>query len=43
MTNKEIAISLRKKGKTSGEIINILNVPKSTVWTWIKNISLSKK
>lgn len=41
MTKKEIAISLRQNGKTCGEIVGILNVPKSTVWFWIKNTALT--
>lgn len=41
MTNKETAINLRKIGKTCGEIVSILNVPKSTVWSWIKNTVLT--
>lgn len=40
--NREIAISLRKQGKTYGEIIKLLKVPKSTVCSWLKNIKLSK-
>ncbi|MCX6718745.1 MAG: hypothetical protein NTY81_04110 [Candidatus Staskawiczbacteria bacterium] len=36
MTKKETAISLRQKGKTCGEIVTILNTPKSTIWSWIK-------
>lgn len=43
MTSKEAAINLRQKGKTCGEIVSILNAPKSTVWSWIRNISLSEK
>jgi len=43
MTKKERAINLRKKGKTCGEITTILNVPKSTAWSWIKNLVLSEK
>lgn len=43
MTNREVAINLRQKGKTCGEIVSILNAPKSTVWFWIKNTSLSEK
>jgi hypothetical protein len=38
---KDIAISLRKSGKTYGEVIEILKVPKSTVCSWLKGVSLS--
>jgi len=43
MTKKETAIHLRQNGKTCGEIISILSAPKSTVWSWIKDIRLSNK
>jgi len=43
MTKKETAIHLREKGKTCGEITSILDVPKSTIWCWIKDLSLSKE
>jgi len=43
MTKKETAISLRQNGKTCGEIINILDVPKSTVWCWIKDVVLTEE
>ena len=43
MNKKEKAIKLRKEGKTCGEIVTILNAPKSTVWSWIKNLTLSDK
>ena len=35
-------IALRKKGKTYGEIEKILNLPKSTVAWWLRNIKISK-
>jgi len=35
-------IALRKKGKTYGEIIKTLKLPKSTVAWWLKNIKISK-
>ena len=42
---KNKAISLRKNGKTYGEITKILNkpIPKSTLSLWFKNITLSAK
>ncbi len=43
MTKKETALNLRRRGKTCGEIVKILNVPKSTVWSWIRNVVLSEK
>ena len=43
MTKKETAIKLRKSGKTCGEIVAVLNIPKSTIWSWIGKISLSEK
>lgn len=43
MTKKETAINLRQSGKTCGEIVSILNAPKSTVWSWIKNAELSEE
>jgi hypothetical protein len=42
MEKKLLAISLRKQGKTYGEIIKLLKVPKSTVCSWLKNVKLSK-
>jgi len=43
MTKKETAINLRKEGKTCGEIMDILNSPKSTVWSWIKSAVLTEE
>ena len=43
MTKKEAAINLRQKGKTCGEIVSILNAPKGTVWSWIKDTQLSNE
>ncbi|PIV38431.1 MAG: hypothetical protein COS30_02145 [Candidatus Portnoybacteria bacterium CG02_land_8_20_14_3_00_45_8] len=34
-------ISLRKRGKTHGEIREIYNVPKGTLSAWLKNIKIS--
>lgn len=42
MTKKETAVKLRQKGRTCGEIVSILNVPKSTVWSWISDAPLSE-
>jgi len=41
MTQREKATKLRREGKTCGEIVNILNTPKSTVWFWIKDLTLT--
>lgn len=38
---KDIAISLRRSGRTYGEITKILKAPKSTVCSWLKNVKLS--
>ncbi len=35
-------IALRKKGKTYGEIVKILKLPKSTVGWWLRNVKISK-
>ena len=43
MTKKETAIILRKKGKTLGEIIRNLDIPKGTAWSWIKHVTLTDK
>ncbi len=43
MSLKERTISLRKTGLSYNEINKILNVPKSTLSGWLKNINLSKK
>jgi len=39
---KGIAIELRKKGMSYLEIQNAINVPKSTVAFWIKDIKLTE-
>ncbi|MDO8496104.1 MAG: hypothetical protein Q7S43_01480 [bacterium] len=39
---KGIAIDLRKKGFSYGDIKNELNIPKSTVVSWVKNIKLEE-
>jgi transposase-like protein len=41
MKNK--AIKLRKEGKSYSEIKQLLNVPKSTLSDWLKNIKISKQ
>lgn len=38
---KGIAIELRKKGLSYSEIKNSINIPKSTIAYWLKNIKLS--
>lgn len=40
---KEKAISLRKKGKSYGEINKILGLAKSTLSTWLKDLPISQK
>lgn len=40
---KEKAISLRRKGKSYGEINSILGIPKSTLSTWLKDLPISKE
>ena len=35
---REKAIELRKKGKSLNEIVQILNMPKGTIYGWIKNV-----
>lgn len=35
-------IALRKNGKTHGEIAKFLNIPKSTVGWWLRNVKISK-
>lgn len=43
MTEKgQNIIALRKKGKTYGEIEKILNLPKSTVAWWLRDVKISK-
>ena len=37
---KDIAVSLRKSGRTYGEIIEALKVPKSTACSWLKGVKL---
>ncbi len=41
--NKEKAIQLRKLGKSYNEITKALNVPKSTLSTWLKDIIIPAK
>jgi hypothetical protein len=40
---KNRAIRLRKKGKSYSEIKQLLNVPKSTLSDWLKDIKISKQ
>ena len=40
---KEKALLLRRKGKSYGEINQVLGLHKSTLSTWLKNLPLSKK
>jgi len=40
---KEIAINLRKQGKTYSEILSVVNVAKSTLAIWLQSVSLGKK
>jgi len=41
--NKQEAIQLRKLGKSYNEITKVLNVPKSTLSTWLKDIRIPTK
>jgi len=43
LDKKEIAIKLRKNGKSIRDIENTLNIPRSTLSGWLHNIKLSKK
>ncbi len=43
ISSKERVISLRKEGKSYGEINKILGLPKSTLSTWLKDLPISKK
>ncbi len=44
MTTRDIAIELRRKGKTYAEILDAIgNVPKSTLSYWLADIELSTK
>ncbi|MBU2564160.1 hypothetical protein KKA23_01075 [Patescibacteria group bacterium] len=40
--DKNKAIILRKKGKSYNEITKLLNIPKSTLSSWLKDIKMSK-
>ncbi len=39
-TDKGLAISLRKRGKSYNQITDILKVPKSTLSLWLRNIKM---
>ena len=43
MSTKELAIKLRKNGKSYNEINRELGVPKSTLSCWLKNIEVEQK
>ena len=43
IVRKNIALSLRRKGKSISEIANELNAPKSTIGVWCRNIKLGKR
>jgi len=43
LAKKEAAIKLRKKGKSIRDIENMLNVNRSTLSGWLKNIELTKE
>jgi hypothetical protein len=43
INEKEIAISLRKKGKTYSEILKVVPVAKSTLTLWLQSVGLSNK
>ena len=40
--DREKAIQLRKQGKTYSEILNMLNIPKSTLSGWLSDFPLTK-
>ncbi|MFA6189909.1 MAG: hypothetical protein WC711_00105 [Candidatus Staskawiczbacteria bacterium] len=40
---KNKALTLREKGRSIGEISELLNIPKSTVGVWCRNLKLGKK
>jgi hypothetical protein len=40
---KNKALGLRRKGKSIGEISEILNAPKSTIGVWCRNLKLGRK
>src|SRR3989344_1456699 len=40
---KEVAINLRKQGKTYSEILSTVSVAKSTLAIWLQSVNLSKK
>jgi len=41
-TVKDKALNLRKKGFSLSEISNLINIPKNTIYGWVKNIKLTK-
>ncbi|MEK7541047.1 MAG: hypothetical protein AAB529_02315 [Patescibacteria group bacterium] len=41
--NKNLAIKLRKQGKSYNEIVKTLGTPKSTLSLWLRNIEMSSK
>jgi hypothetical protein len=41
--DKDQALKLRLSGKSYSQISKILNIPKSTLSVWLKNVSLSEK
>jgi len=43
ITQKEKTIVLRKKENSYGEISEIINIPKSTLAFWLKDINFSEK
>ena len=43
MHEKELAIKLRRQGKTYSEILSVLPVAKSTLAIWLNSVQLSKK
>lgn len=42
ISTKENSVRLRKQGKSYNEICKLLNVPKSTLSNWLKDLPLSK-
>lgn len=41
-SKRNVAINLRKKGKSYNEICKLSGIPKSTLSSWLKNLPLSK-
>jgi len=40
---KNIAIDMRKRGFSYSDIYNKMNIPKSTIVSWVKDVKLTKE